>query len=147
MSAAMGVQTATAGGDAGAISSAYSAYADVLSKTFFGNNLSFANLAQEMVFTATDGEGNHESAMVNVTSDGSFFLCSSEYAIKSGFASAGVTPPSTYAPGDTFKSEGLLACTINGEKELVYPSSVVSTPLSYTGVSHYGVLLGNYRAI
>ncbi len=147
MGAAMGVQTATAGGDAEAISSAYSAYADVLSKTFFGNNLSFANLAQEMVFTATDGEGNHESAMVNVNGDGQFFLCSSEYAIKPGFASAGVTPPSTYAPGDTFKSEGLLACTINGEKELVYPSSVVSSPLSYTGVSHYGVLLGSYRAI
>ncbi len=147
LSAALGVQTATVGGDAATIVSAYTAYAEALSGTFFGNNVAFANIAQEMVFTATDAQGNHESAMVNQDTNGNYFLCSSDYAIKNGFAQAGVETPSTYMPGDTFKSEGFLSCTINGDSSLVYPESVASNPLSYTGVSHYGVLLGNYHSI
>ncbi len=126
---------------------AYTAYADALSGTFFGNNLAFSNYANEMVFTATTSDGEHESAIVNVDgTSGAYYLCSAECAIKSAFASYGITPPS-YTPSGKFQSEGYLACTINGDSSVINSSSVVTNPLSYTGVANYGVLLGDYYKI
>ncbi len=125
---------------------AYTSYANALYGTFFGNNLAFANYANEMVFTATSSDGSHESAIVNVDqTSGSYFLCSSEYAIKSAFSAYGISAPSDYKPSDKFKSEGYLSCTINGDKSIVHPDSVVSNPLAYRGVANYGVLLGDYH--
>ncbi len=145
LSAAFAAQSASTDADKLA---AYNAYANALSGTFFGNNLAFANYATEMVFTATSSDGSHESAMVNVdATSGAYYLCSSEFAIKNAFSPYGITPPSTYAPSAKFQSEGYLACTINGDASIVNPNSVVMTPLSYTGVANYGVLLGNYHKI
>ena len=127
---------------------AYTTYANALAGTFFGNNLALANFADETVFTATTSDGGHESAIVNVDkTSGAYYLCSSEYAIKSSFSSYGVALPSSYAPSDKFKSEGFLACTINGDSSIVYPSSVATNPLGYAGVANYGVLFGDYHAI
>ena len=126
---------------------AYTAYANALAGTFFGNNLAFADCANEMVFTATTSDGGHESAIVNVDKTSGYYLCSSEYAIKNAFSNYGVALPSSYAPSDKFKSEGFLACTINGDSSIVYPSSVATNPLGYAGVANYGVLFGDYHAI
>ena len=143
------IATATASGDATSIANAYSEYCDKVSGSFFGNNLAYANIANEITFATTTSDGSHEFAMVNQTSEGIPFLCDSEYALKSGFSQMGapVTVPSTHVPGEAIKTEGYLAGTINGSASQVYGSSVAASPLSYTGVANYGILLGQYHKI
>ncbi len=126
----------------------YQAYADAISSSFYGNNLAYADIKNEMVFAATNGEGKHEFGIVNVDqSSGQYYLCSSDYAIKAGMAAASipVTVPSSYQPGETMKSAGFLSATINGN--IVYGSSQLTTPTAYNGANNYGVILGDYHAI
>ena len=142
------VMTSYAAVCASQTSEAYNAYAESLSGTFFGNNLAYSTIQNEMVFAATDVNGKHEFGIVNQNpSDGSYFLCSSDYAIKSTFASQSipVTVPASPYPGETMRSAGYLAATINGTE--VYSQSPALNPTSYAGVVNYGVILGDYHAI
>ena len=143
----IGVNAATAD----TTTAAYTAYGDALSKTFFGNNLAYANIENEMVFAAMDSEGNHEFAMINLDASGNQFLCSSEFAVKSAMAAAGVVTPSSATPGNTFKSEGYLACTINGKKAAgeAYTSNELTGKdfFTYSGPMNYGIVLGDYHKI
>lgn len=127
---------------------AYKAYAEALSGTFFGNNLAYANIANEIVFATTDKDGKHEFSMVNSDASGNYFLCPSDYAIKAGFISGGMLP-ATDIPSSTpnVKTPGLLSCTINGGNGQIYPSSMITNPFGYNGARNYGLVLGDYRAI
>ena len=149
MTAYAALATATqAAASAAELSAAYNAYAEAVSGSFYGNNLAYANIENELVFAATNSEGKHEFGIVNVDqSTQQYYLCSSDYAIKAGMAaqSIPVTVPSSYQPGETMKSAGLLAATINGTN--VYSASQLTTPTAYNGPSNYGVILGDYHAI
>lgn len=149
MTAYAALATATqAAASAAELSAAYNAYAEAVSGSFYGNNLAYANIENELVFAATNSEGKHEFGIVNVDqSTQQYYLCSSDYAVKAGMAASSipVTVPSSYQPGETMKSAGLLAATINGTN--VYSASQLTTPTTYNGPSNYGVILGDYHAI
>ncbi len=132
---------ASASGDAAAIAGATLDYIDQLSGTFFGNNLTYCNYANQMVFATTSSTGSHEFAAINTD----YSLCSSKYIIKSALGLASSTDVST--PGDGIKDAGLLAVTINGEPSQVYSDMMAMNPTAYTGVGNYGVLLGDYHAV
>lgn len=125
---------------------AASDYIHTLGNTFFGNNISFSSVANGTVFATTTEDNEHEFFMVNQDPKSkNYFLCSSEYAIKSAAFSALLTPSDSPIPGANIQAEGYLSVSINGES--AQTDGNPANPTAYSGACNYGVLLGGYSKI
>lgn len=118
------------------------AYVNALTSTDFGNNLAYASVANEVTFKVVDEEKNAHYAALNATSEGSYYLCDSQYLILS---TLGMDVSSlSSAPHTSFSDANkAIALTVNGAASAVNPQD----PSTMKGVCNYGLLLGNYHKL
>lgn len=123
------------------------AYIEALSNCDFGNNLTFAALANANTFKAINDDNTYSYGLVNVdTSSGSYYLENTKYEILSnmGYDDTTIT---TYGVdklvGNSFKKEGYISANINSVALAGTPTDIKS----FKGVCNYGLILGGYHSV